>query len=154
MGLLKAVSLACLYSAQRFFRAVARHDAAGLLQQHDWPGNVRELQNLVRRLAASLPAGAITASDVRKHLAAGEPPPEEEPAELDARERQHILRVLEQTGGNKARAAEILGIQRRTLYKKLARIERERSGHTSMPETHEYPGAPARSEEHTSELQS
>ncbi|MBI3465017.1 MAG: helix-turn-helix domain-containing protein [Planctomycetes bacterium] len=47
--------------------------------------------------------------------------------ELDAVERQQILRVLDQTGGNKTQAAEILGIQRRTLYKKLARIERDRS---------------------------
>jgi DNA-binding NtrC family response regulator len=51
---------------------------------------------------------------------------DEEPVELNAVERQQIQRVLEQTGGNKTRAAELLGIQRRTLYKKLARMERDR----------------------------
>ncbi len=53
---------------------------------------------------------------------------DEEPVELNAVERQQIQRVLEQTGGNKTRAAELLGIQRRTLYKKLARMERDRDG--------------------------
>jgi DNA-binding NtrC family response regulator len=50
---------------------------------------------------------------------------EESSGELDEMERRQILRVLQETGGNKTKAAEILGIQRRTLYKKLARIERE-----------------------------
>ena len=51
---------------------------------------------------------------------------EDEPTgELNEMERRQILRALQETGGNKAKAAEILGIQRRTLYKKLARIERE-----------------------------
>jgi DNA-binding NtrC family response regulator len=58
-------------------------------------------------------------------------PEEDEPVELDAVERQQILRVLDQAGGNKTRAAEMLGIQRRTLYKKLARIERDRGAETA-----------------------
>jgi DNA-binding protein Fis len=58
-------------------------------------------------------------------------PEEDEPVELDAVERQQILRVLDQAGGNKTRAAEMLGIQRRTLYKKLARIERDRGFETA-----------------------
>lgn len=109
-------------------------DAEAFLQQHDWPGNVRQLRNLVWRLAASLPAGAVSAADVRRHLEVAPPAPEqEEPADLDEVEKRQILRVLEQTGGNKTRAAKILGIQRRTLYKKLARIQREQSGHTLVP---------------------
>lgn len=45
-------------------------------------------------------------------------------------ERRQILHIHQETGGNKAKAAEILGIQRRTVYKKLARIERERGTFT------------------------
>ncbi|MBF9645497.1 helix-turn-helix domain-containing protein, partial [Streptococcus pseudopneumoniae] len=53
---------------------------------------------------------------------------EDEATGLDAVERQHILRVLEQTEGNKTKAAGILGIQRRTLYKKLARMHSAHGG--------------------------
>ena len=106
-----------------------------LLQEHDWPGNVRELDNLLRRLVALQPEGAVTAAEVSRCL--GDRPSEQQSPDLEAVERRQILRVLEQAGGNKTRAAEILGIQRRTLYKKLARIEREQGGHTGVPETQE-----------------
>lgn len=101
-------------------------DASKLLAEFDWPGNVRQLQSLVRRLVAMESAGAISAVVVQRELAqnqCGES--EEEITELDAVERQHIMKVLKQADGNKTKAAEILGIQRRTLYKKLARMESE-----------------------------
>lgn len=104
-------------------------DASKLLAEFDWPGNVRELQSLVRRLVAMESAGAISAVVVQRELAqnqCGES--EEEITELDAVERQHIMKVLKQADGNKTKAAEILGIQRRTLYKKLARMESETRG--------------------------
>ncbi len=104
------------------------------MERHQWPGNVRQLENVIRRLAALAPAGPITAQAVREALHSREED-EEEAGELSEVERRHILKVLEQTGGNKTKAAEILGIQRRTLYKKLARIERERSGHSGVPES-------------------
>ena len=102
-------------------------DAAHVLAQYDWPGNVRQLQNVIRRLVTMEPQGAVSKAAVERQLAetVRPAPEEEEPVELDAVERQQILLVLEQTGGNKTRAAELLGIQRRTLYKKLARIERD-----------------------------
>lgn len=104
-------------------------DASKLLAEFDWPGNVRQLQSLVRRLVAMESAGAISAVVVQRELAqnqCGES--EEEITELDAVERQHIMKVLKQADGNKTKAAEILGIQRRTLYKKLARMESETRG--------------------------
>lgn len=114
-------------------------EAERLLEQYDWPGNVRQLQNVIRRLVALEPPGAVSQAVVKKQLE--EPdrpaPDDEESMELDAVERQQILRVLDQAGGNKTRAAEMLGIQRRTLYKKLARMEREQAGHGSVPETNE-----------------
>jgi DNA-binding NtrC family response regulator len=92
------------------------------LAAQPWPGNVRQLQNTVARLLALRPAGPVTREDVLDLLDAAEPDDLEESTHLDDLERRQILRVLEQTGGNKTRAAELLGIQRRTLYKKLARI--------------------------------
>lgn len=96
------------------------------LRAHTWPGNVRELRNTIYRLVAMNPPGRITAHDLRLALTAQATDTDENPSdELDAVERQQIRKILEQTGGNKTRAAEILGIQRRTLYKKLARMEKE-----------------------------
>jgi DNA-binding NtrC family response regulator len=108
------------------------------LEQFDWPGNVRHLRNTIHRLVAFLPPGPISEGDVRRELSLPEQSVEtdEETGALDELERRHILRVLEQAGGNKTRAAEILGIQRRTLYKKLARMAREQSGHAGVPGTH------------------
>ncbi|MBI3278930.1 MAG: sigma-54-dependent Fis family transcriptional regulator [Acidobacteria bacterium] len=109
-------------------------DAHRYLETYEWPGNVRQLENLIRRLTALGPAGPVSAEAVQELLMTGAEP-EEESGELGEMERRQILRVLAQTGGNKTRAAEILGIQRRTLYKKLQRIERERFGHTPVPGT-------------------
>lgn len=108
------------------------------LEQFDWPGNVRHLRNTIHRLVAFLPPGPISEGDVRRELSMPEQSVEtdEETGALDELERRHILRVLEQAGGNKTRAAEILGIQRRTLYKKLARMAREQSGHAGVPGTY------------------
>ncbi len=114
-------------------------DALGALEQFDWPGNVRHLRNTLHRIVAFSPPGPVTEGDVKRELALPEEltEAEEDTGALDDLERRHVLRVLEQASGNKTRAAEILGIQRRTLYKKLARMERERSGHRSVPETHQ-----------------
>ncbi len=127
---------------RRFLTQVERRTwlepAAGrYLHEYDWPGNVRQLENLIRRLAALGPAGPISEQAVRELLATGAEAEEAESGELGEVERRQILRVLAQTGGNKTRAAEILGIQRRTLYKKLERIECERSGHTGVPNSQE-----------------
>ena len=112
-------------------------NALGALEQFDWPGNVRHLRNTLHRLVAFSPPGPISEGDVRREWSwpGQSVETEEDAGALDDLERRHILRVLEQAGGNKTRAAEILGIQRRTLYKKLARMEREQSGHAGVPET-------------------
>lgn len=111
--------------------------AVHALQQYSWPGNVRELENAIRRLVAESVPGPVTAEDVHDLLERASESgseDEQEPKQLDELERRQILRVLEETGGNKTRAAEILGIQRRTLYKKLARMAREANGHTAGTE--------------------
>jgi DNA-binding NtrC family response regulator len=107
-------------------------DAAAVerLERRDWPGNVRELENAVNRLAVFAPTGRITQEQVEAegHRAGWVPDSEVEasgttpPDRLLEIERQHILRVLKQTHGNKSEAARRLGIERKTLYKKAERL--------------------------------
>ncbi len=92
--------------------------AMALLQQYDWPGNVRELENAVERAMVVAQEPEIREEDFTLKLAA---PPEGAPMTLDEVERAHILKVLEECGGNQTRAAEKLDIDRVTLYNKLKR---------------------------------
>ncbi|HEX2254294.1 MAG TPA: sigma 54-interacting transcriptional regulator [Thermoanaerobaculia bacterium] len=93
-----------------------RSDALALLMSHDYPGNVRELQNLVEG-AVSLAEGEVDATLVRSLIGttAVQGP---EPLDLQTVEHRHIARVLELAGGNKSAAAEILGVNRKTLQRK------------------------------------
>ncbi len=110
------------------YNARYRHDTrlmeSGLkaLQEYTWPGNVRQVQHLIERLTILAPNGRIDADAVQQALTAMES--REEPVETlaDAEEEQ-IRRVLAATGGNKSRAAQILGIERKTLYRKLERMK-------------------------------
>jgi len=92
--------------------------ALALLMTHDYPGNVRELQNLVDA-ALSLADARVDAELIHSLLRSSEDlgggP---EALDLAAMERRHISRVLELTGGNKSRAAELLGVDRRTLQRR------------------------------------
>jgi DNA-binding NtrC family response regulator len=94
-------------------------EAMALLTRYSWPGNVRELRNLMERLTVLSSGEEIAAADVALHLGApaadadvGLPP-------LEEMERRHIIKVLQHTAGNRARAAKILGIDPKTLYNKL-----------------------------------
>ncbi len=98
-------------------------EAMSLLQGYHWPGNVRELENTVERLVIFARGELIDESDVKF---AGEAfrtkPHEPRPARLaslEEVEREHVLRVLEKTGGNRTEAAAILGIDRKTLRARL-----------------------------------
>lgn len=88
------------------------------LQQYDWPGNVRELRNLIER---SLILGALNVSALYPGMPAPAPEPTAAlPTDLHALEKRHILSVLESVGGDKTRAAQLLGISRRTLERRVA----------------------------------
>jgi len=92
------------------------------LQQHDWPGNVRELRNLIER---SLIVGALDVSALMKTLPrrVAEAPAAraaQAPVDLATLEKRHILAMLESAGGDKTRAARLLGISRRTLERRVA----------------------------------
>ena len=98
------------------------------LQQMPWPGNVRELENTVNRLAIFAPTGQITLSDLEAEVqrAAQSAPAAatlpESPERLLELERQHILKILQQTHGNRSETARRLGIERKTLYRKALRL--------------------------------
>jgi len=92
------------------------------LEEYTWPGNIRQLQHLIERLTVLAPNDRIDGEAVRDALAAMEPRDHVVDTLADA-ESEQIRRVLAATGGNKSRAAQILGIERKTLYRKLERMK-------------------------------
>ncbi|WP_170920418.1 sigma 54-interacting transcriptional regulator [Desulfacinum hydrothermale] len=98
--------------------AVSR-EAMELLKSYAWPGNVRELQNAMERAVVLAKRRRIGVSDLA--FLQAPPPPPSTHLTLEEVERRHIERVLRSQGGNISRAAEILGIHRTTLHKKLHR---------------------------------
>ena len=113
---------------QRFCRENARpmmnlsEDALTAIESHDWPGNVRELENCMKRAVIMADGNSITAEDL------GLVPVEQELTSLnlrqvrDAAERKAVVRVLARTNNNIARAAEVLGVSRPSLYDMMNRF--------------------------------
>jgi len=123
------VPLLAHYFLKRITRRMGRTvdhitpEAMALLGDYDYPGNVRELENLIERGAALASGSEITPAQLPPALAArtvhvvrhrGERLPT-----LEEREAEYIHWVLRHTGGNRTRAAEILGIDRVSLWRKL-----------------------------------
>jgi DNA-binding NtrC family response regulator len=106
-------------------------DAMAVLQRYHWPGNVRELENVIER-AVSLTHGPLILPDdlpdpVRQAPASGLEPAalpglHGDLVTLDELEKRYLLRVLRESGHNKVRAAKILAIDRRTLYRMAERF--------------------------------
>ncbi len=99
---------------------------ADILQSYDWPGNVRELENALERAVILTPGDVIEATALPDRITErrGESLVSEKPPAtptLDVIERAYIQWVLANEGGNKTRAAEVLGIDPSTLHRKLAR---------------------------------
>jgi len=105
------------------------NDAIEVLKRYSWPGNVRELKNVVKRMAILSSENNITAKDVRSIIynhnanlqqnnegSNGSSSPWEQ---FESYERTRIFEVLKQVGGNKTKAAQILGISRSKLYRKI-----------------------------------
>ncbi len=94
--------------------------ALEVLSQHHWPGNVREVRNAVIRASIEAKGEEIRPSDLP--IAGCKATPLKSagsPAKLEEMEREAILQVLDQTGWHHTKAAEVLGISRRTLTRKL-----------------------------------
>ncbi len=106
--------------------------AERLLMSHPWLGNVRELRNVLERACILADGDLITEREVVRALPAAAPRsmPEAVAAApnyvtLEAVERHHIEEILLKTGGNKKAAARLLGLSRRTLYRRLANLKPE-----------------------------
>jgi DNA-binding NtrC family response regulator len=126
-----------LVLARHFLRAYGGNpaldfdaSAADLLLEHAWPGNVRELENVIKRALALLPASDVPLSAaVLEPLMAGSPArieadfgPEGLSGPVTDGDRRELLGALDEARGNKSRAAERLGISRKTLYARMRRL--------------------------------
>jgi two-component system, NtrC family, response regulator AtoC len=120
--------------AQHFLEIFARRsgrpirrlapEAVALLAGYRWPGNVRELEHVIERATALSAAETLLPDDLPPHLREDRDRAPRLPADgmtLEDVKRWYVNKVLEESGGNKLRAAELLGIDRRTLYRILER---------------------------------
>jgi Nif-specific regulatory protein len=123
--------------ARKIGRAVTDFTPAAIetLRRYDWPGNVRELQNTIERAVILSTGPLVGVEDIQlstlgRQVATGEVVPAErfQPRPLEVVEQEHILATLEATHWNKSQAAQILGIERSTLDRKLKRYELDRRG--------------------------
>jgi DNA-binding NtrC family response regulator len=115
------------------FAAEYRKPIAGLtrraqarLATHSWPGNIRELENVIGHACMMVEGDLIDIDDLPEGLQTpgdAETVHDENLLSLEEVQKRHILRVLEAVGGHKARAAEILGIGRATIYQMLSKMK-------------------------------
>jgi DNA-binding NtrC family response regulator len=96
------------------------------LSAYDWPGNVRELENTIERLVLFSRGSTVDVADLPAAVR-GAPPGRHAPMfddlpTLDELERRYLKHVMEAVGGNRTRAAEVMGIDRRTLYRMAERF--------------------------------
>jgi DNA-binding NtrC family response regulator len=104
-------------------------EALETLMRYPWPGNVRELRNIMERLVMFGQGSVIEQSDLPPTLTGPRETPQEGPfadlPTLDELERRYLVHVLRSVGGNRTRAAEVLGVDRRTLYRMAQRFNVE-----------------------------
>jgi two-component system response regulator AtoC len=125
------------YRAAKRCAPVIDERAEQLLLAYQWPGNVRELENTIERAVTLCPGGVITEGDLPPHIKDAAPdvrePADTAPAAdpsalfralptMDELERQYLIHVLKIANGNRTHASEILGINRRTLYRMASRF--------------------------------
>lgn len=96
-------------------------EAAELLASHSWPGNLRELNNVVKRAVLLTRGNKITTAELTQAM--GQIRTDNVPQLHDEdTERQRIITALQQTNGNKAKAARLLGVDRKTIYNKIEKL--------------------------------
>lgn len=113
------------YSARQGKTLAVHPDVLSFLQGYSWPGNVRQLENAVERAVALNTSGVFAIEDLAEEIQASkkkQPQPSKGPwLRLAEMEERYIQEVIEATNGNISRAAEILGVDRRTLYRRMER---------------------------------
>jgi DNA-binding NtrC family response regulator len=118
--------------AQHFLDASAAYgrkrlsaSALGCLEAYPWPGNVRELEHAIERAVILARGDEITPEDLPAEIrGGGGPPPRGSAAgSLEDMERQHIIGTLRQVGGHRGKAAALLCIDPKTLYRKIIAYE-------------------------------
>ena len=103
------------------------------LRRYAWPGNVRELENRVKKAVVLAEKGLVTAEDLDLSPEVLEPT---QPLSQATREfqRRYVNEVLERNGGNRTKTAKDLGVDPRTIFRHLERMEAERRGEPPPPE--------------------
>ncbi len=123
------IPLLCQFFADKFTQELGKtpisfsERALDLLGNYEWPGNVRELENLVQRMVVMADAPVVDATDLPSLMRSTNARGTGLLRSLAEMEAEYIQNVLASVGGNKTRAASILGIDRKTLREKLRRIE-------------------------------
>jgi two-component system response regulator AtoC len=108
--------------------------AQSRMATYPWPGNVRELENVIGNACMMTDGKFIDMNDLPERIRGqqnDELATDEALFSLEEIQRRHVMRVLERVGGNKARAAEILGVGRATIYQLLSRMKLERRGESA-----------------------
>ncbi len=95
--------------------------AAEMLASHSWPGNLRELNNVVKRAVLLTRSKLITTTELSMAMGPTKPIPVTTLHDEDT-ERSRIIAALQQTNGNKAKAARLLGVDRKTIYNKIEKL--------------------------------
>lgn len=99
--------------------------AQALLGRHDWPGNVREMENVIGKACMMVEGSVIDVKDFPPHLCKAQVltrADDDNLLSMEEVQERHLVKVLGRVGGDKSRAAEVLGISRTTLYNILARM--------------------------------
>jgi two-component system response regulator HydG len=117
-------------------------EAMNRLESYAWPGNVRELENVIERAVVLAKEGRITETDLPEDLGGVKPPPRDAilallGVPLDEVERRLLDETLRVTGGNKTQTAKLLGIDVRTVARKLERWEGESATEPTEPKADE-----------------
>lgn len=120
------VDLFCRHFSREFNKEVigVSEEVMRIFMSYDWPGNVRELKHALEHGCLLSPGGKVSADDLPLELMGNSPQGQEEVKQVNPREltKQDLEQALVRAQGNKVRAAELLGIHRKTLYRKINQL--------------------------------
>jgi transcriptional regulator with PAS, ATPase and Fis domain len=123
------IKIACL-RAKKTVSGISK-EAMEILTHYHWPGNIRQMENVIERAVTLTTNNVLMPSDISEDLSskgAGHPPSSLDAlSTLEEMKRRYVEQILNQTGGNQSKAAEVLGINRKTLYR-LSKRQEQKSG--------------------------